>query len=91
MCFGVENRIKLVQSPSTALSLNSTVVIGASGKSGDFLSNPDTKNYLWVDSSNNNAQDKQNYIKVSSTNIWQISSSRFWCYSLQADGASMSQ
>ena len=42
----------------TALSLQSTVLIGKSGKPGDIMSNPDTKNYLWVDRSNTNAQEK---------------------------------
>ena len=42
----------------TALYLKSTVLISKSGKLGDIMSNPDSKHYLWVDSSNSNAQNK---------------------------------
>ena len=48
----------------TALYIKSTMLINKSGKSGDFMFNPDTKHYILVDSSNSNAQDKRRYIKV---------------------------
>ena len=41
-----------------------------SGKKGGFVSNPDTKHYLWIDSSNQYTQDKQEYLNVSFISIW---------------------
>ena len=39
-------------------------------KSEEFLLNSDTKHETQVDSSNNNTEDKLNFIKVSTSFIW---------------------
>ena len=39
-------------------------------KSGVFMSYPGIIYYLWIESSHINAQDKQYYLKVSTTSIW---------------------
>ena len=41
-----------------------------SGKKGGFMSNPDTKHYFWIGSSNQYTQNKQQYMNISFISIW---------------------